>query len=326
MAPPERIELRELTDADIPSLLACQRAAFGERAKTEAQLAWAAGPPGLPRRAVVALRGERVVAACTGVPARTWLGGEERVCVQHVDLMVHPEERAGLAGGRLYREVAGAFLERYGVQGTDAVHYGWPIPAAQRLGERFLEYAFVREELVLVRPVAAVLTPPPSAVEVQHEFGDDLRWLWDRCATSFGAATIRDAAWAEWRFLRRPGVDYLALGVRREGHLRGLAVLRTNAWDWEGVLPLVDWLVPADEPEIAAQLDAAVARAARAAGAERVVTLVPPTHATFDELQALGWRAQPSPYTLLMRSFVPGIDADDWREQAWLTLADTDLA
>jgi len=319
-------ELRELADADVPSLLACQRASFGERAKTAEQLRWAAGPPGTSQRAVVAVRDCRVVAACAGIPARTWVGGEERTCVQLVDLMVHPDERGGLAGGRLYRGVAAAFFELYGAQGGDAVHYGWPIPAARRLGERYLEYAFVREELVLVRSLEGELAEAPEAVEVLEDFGEDLRWLWDRCTTDFAAATVRDAAWARWRFLQRPGVDYLALGVRRGGHLRGLAVLRTTAWDWPGVLPLVDWLVPSAEPEVADLLEAAVARAARRAGAERVATLVPPTHAAFAGLQERGWCARPSPYTLFLRSFTAGIDADLWRDGAWLTLADTDLA
>ncbi len=326
MAGASNWELRELKDADVPALLDCQRAAFGERAKTAEQLRWAAGPPGTTRRALVAVKDGRVIAACAGTPVRTWIGGAERTCVQLVDLMVHPVERGGLAGGRLYRDVAAAFFELYGEQGGDAVHYGWPIPAARRLGERYLGYAFVREELVLERSLEGGFAAASGAVEVLEDFGEDLRWLWDRCATGFAAATVRDASWARWRFLQRPGVDYLALGVRREGHLRGLAVLRTTPWDWPGVLPLVDWLVPAAEPEVAGALDAAVADAARDAGAQRLATLVPPTHEAFARLQELGWSARPSPYTLFLRSFAAGIDADLWRDGAWLTLADTDLA
>lgn len=319
------LEFRELRDGDLPSLLECLRAGFGAEAPDEAAWRWSAGPPGLPRRAFVALRGTRVVALYAGRPARTWLGGEERLCVQSIDLVVHPEERSGLAGGRLHRDLARAYFAEYGTRQGDAVHFGWPVPAARRIGEGALENLFVRDELALVQELGEP-PPAPSGVEVLTDFGEDLRWLWDRCAPGWGAAAIRDAAWARWRFLERPGVSYLPLGVRRDGILRGLAVLRTTPWSQAGALPLVDWLVPDDEPQVAAALEAAARRTALDHGGERLVGLLPPWSDSFQALQGLGWRVHPTPYAQLFRSFDRRVGVEDWAASAWLTLADTDLA
>jgi len=319
------LEIRELRDGDLPALLACLRAGFGARAHDGEAWRWSAGPPGLPRRAFVALRGERVAALYAGRPVRTWLLGEERLCVQSVDLVVHPEERGGLGGGRLHRAVGRAYFDEYGGRAGDAVHFGWPIPAARRLGEGTLRNRLVRDELVVVREL---LDPPPASPEVERlaDFGEDLRWLWDRCAPAWGAAAIRDAAWARWRFLARPGVEYAPLGLRREGILRGLAVVRLTPWSLPGALPLVDWLVPDDEPEVAAALEAAARGLARERGAARLVAMLPPWSAAFAELQGRGWRVHPAPYAQLLRSFDPRVDEDGWRSWCWQTLADTDLA
>lgn len=320
------LEIRELRDEDLPSLLDCLRAGFGERAHDEASWRWSSSPPGLPRRAFVGLREGRVVGLYAGRPTRTWLGGEERLCVQSVDLVVHPDERRGLGGGRLHRAIADAYFDHYGERGEDAVHFGWPVPASRRLGQGVLGYRLVRDELVLVRELGGAPPEDGPAVERLDSFGEDLRWLWDRCAPEWGAAALRDAAHARWRYLERPGVGYVPLGVRREGLLRGLAVVRTTPWSVEGALPLLDWLVPAEEPEVAGALLSAAERVAAEAGARRLVVLLPPWSAAFADLQERGWRAHPTPYAQLFRSFDRRFDADGWREWAWLTLADTDLA
>lgn len=322
----QRWEIREWRAADADAWLACQRASFGEScAKSRADWQHGFDPGGLPTRGIVAVQDDRILAAYIGVPTRTWFAGEERICVQPVDLMLHPDMRRGLGAHRLHRAVAEAFFERYGTGAGDLMHYGWPVPAARRFGRRMLGYDFVREELCLVRDVPAQ-ADDASEVQELREVGEDLRWLWDRCAGSFGLSTIRDAAWARWRFLEHPSVDYSLLGVKRDGVLRGLAVVRNSPWHWAGTLALVDWLVPDGEPQVALQLQAAVDDAARELGRARVATWIPESSVPFVRFQDQGWRVQTTPYQLLVKSFDRRLDADWVRQHAWLTLADSDLA
>lgn len=320
------IDIRELRATDVDSLLECQRRCFGpERAKSRAEWTWAFQRPGLPLRQTVAVHEGRVVAAYAGIVQPAWIGGEERLCVQPVDLMVHPDYRRGLSHRGLYVRVGEHFLEGYGRGAGDALHYGWPIERARRVGERLLGYEFVREELALVRDLAGDPGDLPSGVREVREPGEELKWLWDRCAPEWGAATVRDARWARWRFLERPGHEYLLLGAYDEDLLVGLAVLRQGPWTWAGAVPLCDWLVPPGEPAIARDLERAARVVARAMGAESLVAVFPDSSTAFALFQELGWRVVPSPYRLVARSFDGRFDSDWLRAYWWYSLADSDL-
>ena len=265
-----------------------------------------------------------MVAAYLGRASSTWFAGERRPFVQSVDSMVDPAYRRGLKRPGLFVELARAYFAHHGDAGPDAVHYGWPVREAWRVGERFLEYALLREELVLVRELGE---------QVEHEVerldapDHELKWLWDRCAGSWGAATVRDEAWVRWRFVEHPRVAYTRLGARDEaGLLRGHAVLRDGAWSWPGAVALADWTVPDEEPETFARLEAGVRAHAASTGAERVVTLVPTWSRAFLRFQELGWRVRRAPYRCAARSFDRRASLPWLREHWWSTLADSDLA
>lgn len=324
-------EVREWRRDDARAWLECQRLCFGEEhAKSMGDWQHAFDPGGHATRGIVAVEEGRVLAALVGVPTRMWFSGEERLGVQWVDLMVDPDLRKGLGGHRLHREVGQAFYDIYGEGAGDLMHYGWPIAAAGRFGKRFLGYQFVREQLCLVREgIAAPQDAPRTSADGVQELsqvGEDLRWLWDRCAGDWGLATIRDAAWARWRFLEHPSVKYRLLGVRRDGHLRGLAVVRESPWHWPGALALCDWLVPAGEVHVAEELEGAVLRLAHEQGLERIVTLLPEFSGAFGWFQQRGWRVQTTPYQLLLKSFDRRLDGAWLQRHGWLTLADSDLA
>jgi len=321
------LEIRELQPTDAESYLECHRRVFGEEGgKSLAEWRWAFTESPLGPRAFVALRDGCVVAAYAGLARRTWIGGEERALVQVIDSMVDPGERRGLRRRGLHVAVGEAFFDAYGGESGDVGYFGWPMPAALRIGERFLRYDLVREELVLVRELGGEPSAMPEGVEELTEVGEDLKWLWDRCAPEWGAATIRDAAWARRRFLEHPRERYTLLGVRKEGILRGLAVLREGAWSWGGAAALCDWLVPPAEEEVARALERAVRARAAAAGSERLVALFPEWSPPFASFQDAGWRVRPAPFSLAARSFDRRFDLAWLRAHWWYTLADSDLA
>jgi hypothetical protein len=318
--------IRELKLEDAEAYLACHRKVFGESGtKSVAEFEWlfALAPLGL--RAQVVVLGETIVAAYAGWAQRTWIGGKERVFVHLVDSMVDSDHRRGLERPGLYVEVGRRFFDEYAGQDRDVVHFGWPMNQALRIGRRFLDYGFVREELALVCELGGQELEVPGEVESISSPGEQLKWLWDRCAGEWGAATIRDAEWARWRFAQHPRHDYELLGVRREGILRGLAVLRRGAWIRPGTAPLCDWLVPEGEPEVALWLERAIRFRAAEGGFERVTAVFPEWSSPFALFQELGWRIRPTSYLLTARSFDQRFDLAWLRENWWYTLADSDL-
>lgn len=320
-------ELREMRDGDLDGVLDLARKCFGpDRAKDRGAFEWAFQRPGIERRGFVAVRDGQVLGAYLGIAQRMWIGGEERWCVQPVDLMVDPEARRGLQQRGLYLELASAFIDGYGTRGTDALHYGWPIPAARRSGQRLLGYELLREEMALVRDLTDAPRDVPGDVIALTEFGEDMRWLWDRCAGAWGGATIRDADWVRWRFVERPDCDYHLLGVHDGECLRGFAALRETPWEVPDVLPLCDWLVPGDEPEVAEWLEAGVRQRAAELGATHVATLLPDSSTAFASFQELSWRVRPTAHLSVVRSYDSRYDVDWLRRHWWYTLADSDLA
>jgi len=324
------LEIRPLDpERDADSLLAMWALVFGqERDRAEWEHQMLANPAGT--RAFVALDGERVVAQYAGVPTRVWINGAERIFTQSVDSAVHPDYRKGLKRPGLFVEVAQAYFDHFGVNGSDAVHYGWPLEAAWRIGKRFLDYECVREELVLVRdldeepdePVASEFT-----LDTVEPEGPELRWLWERCCGVWGASGIRDADFYAWRFDQHPSIDYQLLGARDAGGtLCGLAVLRRGDWMTPGSRALCDWLVPVEEGVAGRELEFAVRRAAARDGGQRVVSLLSEWSPHFLDFQDRGWRVHPAPYRLAARSFDRSLDQLFLREHWWSTLADSDLA
>lgn len=324
------LEIRPLDpERDATSLLQTWAQVFGrERDIAEWRHQVLENPAGT--RVFVALDGDRVVAQYAGVPSRVRIGGVERTFTQSVDSLVHPDFRMGLKRPGLFVEVARAYFDHFGVQGSDAVHYGWPLEAAWRIGKRFLEYECVREEIVLVRDLETPSADPDASeftIGPVEAVGDELYRLWERCSGAWGAGAIRDADFYAWRFERHPSIEYELLGARDAGGtLRGLAVLRRGDWLTQASRALCDWLVPADESAAARELETAICRAAVRDGGQRVVGLIPEWSADFLALQDRGWRVHPAPYRLAARSFERRIDHLYLRERWWLTLADSDLA
>ncbi len=290
--------------------------------------AYGANPAGSNALAAFGANGA-LVAHYGGVGRRAIVGGKER----RISEVAHPFEAAP---GHLALSAKGYF-DAFGGPRGDVVLYGWP--EDRRLATKLLEFEVVRTEDVLVYDGRAHLATTDASVRVERleRFDEHARWLYDRCAGAFGASVIRDAEYLNWRFVDRPGHDYTILGARDDdGILRGYAVLAraTNAGavrvhagePWPGRALLVDWLVPADEPNVGdSLLSAAVAEARRdrAQGVDASLTAsIPPWSPWFERFQRAGFRVCFDERALVARAFVRKYD-DLWlRDNAWLTLSD----
>jgi hypothetical protein len=322
--------IRELEPGDARSALAAWNRVFasapGSVARGPQDWSWAfeANPAG--RRVFVAVHSGDVVAQYAALPVRMLVEGQERTFAQIVDSLVVPEHRAGLKRPGLFVEVGRAFFDACAGEEKSVVFYGWPVESAWRIGERFLGYRLLRAQLVLVREPGDGPSALPEGVVLIERFDQEARGLYDRCCGSWGASAIRDDRYLNWRYVDRPGHAYVRLGVRDgEGILRGLVVLRTLDFLLPRTCVIADWLVPANELDVALLLFEAVLAHARAAGANAICAVQPEWSSWFPWFQERGCRVHPTDYSLLARSFHPRFDLDWLRERWWYQLGDSDL-
>ncbi len=323
-------EFREYRAGDLPSLLACFNRVFGaenpghrDRTRAQWEYLFERNPAG--RRVWLALAEGEVVAQYAALPSRVWMAGAEHTFAQIVDSMVHPDHRSGLKRPGLFVLTALPFFEAYGGRTKDWVHYGWPVEGAWRIGKAFLHYEVVRTQTVVARDPDRAATAPPE-VERLERFDHQARWLYDRCVGDFGASTIRDPEYLNWRFVENPFHEYALYGVRdAQGVLRGYAVYRLADWKLPRMGVILDWLVPPGEPEVGELLRRALDARAAADGATALCLFMPEWSPWFERFQDWGFLVLPTDYYMVGRNFHPRFDMRWLRENWWYQLSDSDL-
>jgi hypothetical protein len=251
--------------------------------------------------------------------------GRESSFTQGVDSMTHPEHRKGLRRPGLYVETAYPFFRQFGGHGGDLLHYGWPVEAAWRIGRTFLDYEIVRTQLMHAREVDAGPRVLPRGVERLERFDDEVHALYLRCQSNWGASTIRDARYLNWRFRERPGVRYEVFAARDARGLVGYAVYRRAERPFPGAGLVVDWLVPEDEPEVGELLREAVLAQARTDAAQAVIAAFPEWTRWSELFQDWGFRLHTSSYLLIGIIQDPRYDTWWLRDHWWVQLAELDV-
>src|SRR5690606_23620036 len=172
---------------------------------------WEFSDRGLGRRISLAFAPDgTVVAQYAGVPLAMRTAFGPATFVHIVDSMVHPQWRAGLKRPGLFVETALPWFRACDEDYHDAVLFGYPVPTAERIGQRYLGYARLRVVDYLCRAVneGSIDLPPGIAVEQVTKLGPEF----DACAARFHAdkacTTERDARYLSWRYLEVPGRPY----------------------------------------------------------------------------------------------------------------------
>src|SRR5690606_10504359 len=190
---------------------------------------WEFSDRGLGRRISLAFAPDgTVVAQYAGVPLAMRTAFGPATFVHIVDSMVHPQWRAGLKRPGLFVGAALPWFRACDEDYHDAVLFGYPVPTAERIGQRYLGYARLRVVDYLCRAVneGSIDLPPGIAVEQVTKLGPEF----DACAARFHAdkacTTERDARYLSWRYLEVPGRPYEVFVARRDGKVVGLLALR----------------------------------------------------------------------------------------------------
>lgn len=280
--------------------------------------------------------GARLVGMLGTIPLRVFLDGREHWLSHSCDWMLHPDFRGEGLGRRLIAKH----------RADKPLRFSWQNDLSYRsLRQRTPgSYATIRPLVrpldfthVLRRTTARRLTRPTRGTRtagadisvarvetVDERFGVLAR----RACRDHRALLVRDEAYLDWRFFRRPDAAYTVLAASRAGELLGYVVLRP-APDQAGVLwgYLVDFLVERrSRPLFALLLRSAIAYL-RDAGAKGIsCRALPPyrgvlyRHGFFP----LWWRA-PHHFHISLDLPDPAVRALEDVRQWHLTMGDGDL-
>lgn len=273
----------------------------------------------------------RVAAQYAGVALPTHTEFGDTTFVHIVDSFVHPEFRAGLKRPGLFVETALPWFEACDKEFGDAVLFGYPVPTAERIGQRYLGYSRLRVVDYLCRETSAGEDRVPSGIVVERllALGAEVDALCKRFLADKKCTTIRDAAYLKWRFVDVPNDQYELWAARRDDKLVGLMALRPRHELVPDSSCVADWIVPTDEEDAAAGLLATATRRARACGRKVLMTTFAEPTVENARLRALGFSVVPSANwlerRLTHRIYHPRMTTE-WLMDHWFyTLGDTDL-
>jgi hypothetical protein len=159
----------------------------------------------------------------------------------------------------------------------------------------------------------SVETGPPGTL--LH--GPELSTFLERWSGSVENHLVKTPDFYSWR-LGAPGTDYQVFRVCRAGAVVALAIGRVTTLQGIPSLALLDLMVLDEEQAALSELFDEIERAARAAGAEAVVTMMSRHQAARHRLRRFGYLRSPFAFRLIIRSVSESLDIDSISaEAAW---------
>lgn len=275
-----------------------------------------------------------VISQYAGIPQRMRLDGAPAIFTQAVDSMTDPRFRRGLKKPGFFVLTGYPFAENFGgpPPERDPVMWGLPVPPAWRIGKAYLQYQLIRNvnQLVFALPgeparlgAESALTIDGGAVDAGLPEG--IEGLFERFAAERLAVGLRDRAYLEWRYRRKPGHGYRFLTARRGAELVGALIWRDGHFDLQRAANIAEFLVAPGDLAAGDALLRELAREATALGLPRLQALFPDTAPEWLAFQQRGFLVVPTRYFLVGREYHKRYEMR-WLYRHWYySLGDTDL-
>lgn len=187
--------------------------------------------------AVLAFKGDELVAHYGGMYRDILLAGEREWAMQVGDVMVHPAQRAVWTRQGAFFLTCSTWAEMYG-----PLDFGFPSGRSMRLAEKLGIYVQAGKVLES-RWTPAESTRPRAGTRLQAvdadavAIGQEIDALWSAMAADLGKAAVcvRDWQWLQRRYLRHPSFQYEVVAVRARwsGRLLGVLAMRLHPEECE---------------------------------------------------------------------------------------------
>jgi hypothetical protein len=273
-----------------------------------------------------------VAAQYAGVPLLVDTPWGAKTFVHCVDSMTHPDWRQGLKRKGLFVLTCEPFWAESKAIG-DSLFYGFPVDAAFRIGQRYLQYTQMCAIDYLIRDRAMPALPFPGGIEVQKVelVPDDVDALYAQVQKDKPCLVRRDRVYLDWRYVQIPHrQDYEIWTARRGSVLCGLMVLKPGSGLAPEAATIADWLAVERDLEAQDALLAAAVRRQGEQGRERLMAVFPQWSHEWRHLLARGFAVQPSSLWMQRRlvhniNHAP-VSAEFLSANWWFMLGDSDLA
>lgn len=333
----DSILMRGFEPGDEDGILTCYNRVFadpdkGIQPRSRAHWDWKfhANPKGLMRHVVAVHEDEGIVGAYSAIPYRIWSEGRVQTGSQGVDMMVRPEHRRAGTRPGLFTTLGLRFHEMYCGAGEDEIlyTYGWPM-GNWRMGQKYLGYMNIRDWDLTFLELGPDTPPRPAPGDLEtravDRFGADVDALWASLQPQIGLATIRDAAFLNWRYADRPDHAYHLYECRERstGTLRGIAVYTVGDFMRPNTGFIVDWLNEGNDVDAMRSMIAVIEQQAVADQVGIVASVWNHNDIRFLHLQHAGYKLKGTPYFLVLASFK--YDTHFYRDNWYLTMGDSDL-
>ena len=325
---PSDYRIRPITPEDQGALLALHATVFPARSAAEWNWRFLEQPTHQRHLFLAESEPGAVVASLGGIVLDFQLNGEPCLGVLLGDAAIHPSMRDGLLGGRildrLFRRIFDPVLEQ------SRVFWGFPEPSVIELTTRRTRARVLRDLVFLARDREPSSTSPTILpVEQVAELDASTDDLWSRCSRELNTTTCRNRALLNWRFARRPSVNYQIFVARDPDSraTRGVAVTRSGGYQPD-TLSLMEWLVPAADEEAESALMSTVMGHLDESGHAALVTWIAGSHHWFQRFQRNhGFHVIRTPYQQIFRTCTePPRITRRWMDENWYcTMADIDF-
>jgi hypothetical protein len=149
------------------------------------------------------------------------------------------------------------------------------------------------------------MLPPHLSVFPIPRFDAEFDGLWERHATRFGALTVRDSRYLNWRFVDAPSGRYQAIGVRSRGALAGYVAFEMDESGTGSIADLFGIL----EPEVVNALLAAGLSAMLAAGCLKASLWTPEQSLLFGLIRRFGFVPRDDAFPMAVHVYHDGPEA-----------------
>lgn len=275
-------------------------------------------------RALVARRGDELIAHYGGTTRRVLFNGTEVQALQVCDVMVAPQERAVMTRRGAFFEVASAWLETYfGYFNEHLLAFGFPNRRAMQIGAKlglYAEVARIAELNWLPLPPRSGIATTARLLDPQDDHTMLFQHLWKQMRADLDGriAVIRDAEYLRYRYLDNPQFRYDLVAVRHRLSRRpcALVVLRREA----EFCRLLDFVGPISE------IPRAIAHVRRLVGAWGLPRLTGWISSRDAELfVAAGAQSTNTDVCVPINNWSEGPSAAEVRERWWLMMGDTEF-
>ncbi|HMS17033.1 MAG TPA: GNAT family N-acetyltransferase, partial [Planctomycetota bacterium] len=244
----------------------------------------------------------RVISQFTGVPRVVRIAGRNVIFSEIVDSFTDPDHRQGLKKPGWFASTCYAFVDHFGRPDREIIMYGLPNPPAYRVGSRLLGYEHFYKLELLSRPLESLtetsnLNASSSVTEIET-FEPEWDKHFEDLSKAYGALTVRDHRYLNWRYVQRPDAQYRVLALRDgTNNPRGFAVLR-HAWLGQPTTAVAECFCDPADP-LARDLLKAIEVAAREAGDHKVQFMVAPQSREWMALTGIGYTPELSQFRLV---------------------------